>query len=344
MRLASLPLAVLAACWIGSFAVAEGATWMTSLDDATKAAASSKRPILVDFSGSDWCGWCMRLDEEVFSKPAFLEWAATKVVLCIVDFPRDPKKMTEDQRKKNQVIAEKYGVRGYPTVLVLESDGSLITRTGYRQGGPEAYVKHLDEQLANCRGWQRRLAGLASKKGPERIADAAHLFTHSAEALGDDIVKVATILFTDDERNTSGLRSDAALIIAGIPHPQAKEAEAHLAAIAANDPKKRYGFLLFTRSTEEFRQLLATAGSNKGSELSSPEVKKQAIKLYKQLKVAKSYVPNQEIAANIYMRMAVALACGGKRDTAMKALKKAGKLGVPEPMLTGYRRFIEDIR
>jgi len=318
--------------------------WMTSLDDAKRAAASSKRPILVDFAGSDWCAWCKRLDEEVFKQQEFLDWAAKKVVLCVLDFPRDPKKVTEQQRAKNQEAAELYSVRGYPTVLLLESDGTLIGRTGYRQGGARAYIQHLDEVLTNCQGWQRRLADLEVKKGPERVALAAHLFKHCAEVLGDDVVRVAAVLFTDDPKDTSDMRSDGALILAGIDHPLAKQAEAHLAAIAANDKKKRYGFLLFTRTTEEFRQLLATAGRNKGSELSSPEVKEQAVKLYKQLKAAKTYVPNQEMAANIYMRMAVALACGGKRETALKSLAKAGKLGVPEPMLTGYRRFIEDVR
>ena len=323
---------------------ASGEEWLTDYDKARTAAEKNKRPILVDFSGSDWCGWCKRLDEQVFQQPEFKEWAKENVVLCLLDFPRNPAKVSPAQKQKNQEVARSFGVRGYPTVLLLETNGTLIARTGYREGGPTKYVEHLERLLKHCRGWQKKLNSLDTLKGKARVQTAASLFKHCADALGDKIIKVAETIFRYDRKDTTGLRGDAALIVAGVESPLSKHAEKFLKSIAKKDEKKRYGFLLFTRTTNNFRDLLATAEKNKGNELGSKEVKKAAIKLYKRLKVARKFVPNKEMMANIYLRMAVALACGGRKEKARKALARAKKLGVPTPMLSGYGRFIDEVK
>lgn len=127
---------------------ADDSAWLTDFDKAQKMAADKKLPILADFSGSDWCGWCIKLDKEVFSQKAFQDYAKTNVVLLLVDFPNAKKQSTEE-KKKNQALADKYGVRGFPTVLLLKADGSVIAQTGYREGGAEKYVDHLKEVLKN---------------------------------------------------------------------------------------------------------------------------------------------------------------------------------------------------
>ncbi len=318
--------------------------WATDYDKVKTAAQNNGKPILLDFSGSDWCGWCQRLDEEVFQKEEFKKWAAKNLNLCLLDFPRNPAKVSPAQREKNQKVARSYGVRGYPTVLLLEVDGTLIARTGYREGGAAKYVEHLKGLIKHCRGWQKKLKALPDLKGKKRVLTAANLFKHCADALGDKIIKVAEIIFRYDKKDTTGLRGDAALIVAGVESPLAKHAEKFLKSIAKTDDKKRYGFLLFTRTTNNFRELLSTAEKNKGNELGSKDVKKAAIRLYKRLKVARKFVPNKEMMANIYLRMAVALACGGRKEKAKKALARAEKLGVPKPMLAGYGRFIEEVK
>ena len=123
-------------------AKAGAVTWETSFDAAKKLAAEKKLPILADFSGSDWCGWCIKLDEEVFSQPAFGAFAKDSVVLFLADFPRRTPQ-SDELKKQNQQLAEKYGIEGFPTVLLLDADGKVLAQTGYEPGGAESYVKHL---------------------------------------------------------------------------------------------------------------------------------------------------------------------------------------------------------
>lgn len=127
-------------------AVAGKALWLTSLADAKAEAAKRKVPILVDFSGSDWCGWCIKLDEEVFSTPVFKEYAAKNLVLLLVDFPR-AKPQDAGTKKQNQALVDKFGVEGFPTILLLDENEKLIARTSYQPGGGENYVKHLGKLL-----------------------------------------------------------------------------------------------------------------------------------------------------------------------------------------------------
>lgn len=121
---------------------ASGAEWLTDIDAAIKVASETGRPILVDFSGSDWCGWCIKLDKEVFSKKEFTDYAKENLVLLLVDFPKR-KKLSASAKKKNDELAEKYGVRGFPTVLLLDEKGEVLGRSGYRRGGPAKYIEHI---------------------------------------------------------------------------------------------------------------------------------------------------------------------------------------------------------
>ena len=123
----------------------ESAGTMT-FDAVRKKAAEEKKPILLSFNGSDWCPWCMKLDQEVFSKKPFQEWAQDEIVMYVADFPRK-KKLDAGTVKQNEALAEKYGVDGYPTVILIRADGTEIARTGYREGGPEKYIEHLKELL-----------------------------------------------------------------------------------------------------------------------------------------------------------------------------------------------------
>lgn len=122
--------------------VAVEAKWLTSFEEAKKVAAEKDLPILVDFSGSDWCGWCIKLDKEVFSKVEFKKYAKNNLVLFMVDFPRS-KEQPVEIKKQNEALAQQYGVRGFPTVLLLDATGQQIGKTGYQRGGPEKYIEHI---------------------------------------------------------------------------------------------------------------------------------------------------------------------------------------------------------
>ena len=129
-------------CSLAAPSLAGNDGWLTSLEAAKTEAVKRQVPILVDFSGSDWCGWCIKLDKEVFSKEEFKAYAKTDLVLLLVDFPRKSK-LPEDIKKQNDLLAEKFDVQGFPTVLLLNGQGKELARTGYMPGGAEAYVKHV---------------------------------------------------------------------------------------------------------------------------------------------------------------------------------------------------------
>lgn len=141
---AVLALVPLLAILISGACIAEESAWLTDFEQAKKEAAKRDVPILVNFSGSDWCGWCIKLDKEVFSKKEFLAYAKEDLVLFVADFP-SRKKLPEATAKQNKALQKKYRIQGFPTVLILDAEGKVTGRTGYRKGGPAAYVKHLKE-------------------------------------------------------------------------------------------------------------------------------------------------------------------------------------------------------
>ena len=123
---------------------AGAAEWMTDLPKAQAKAKAEKKLVMLDFTGSDWCGWCIKLHKEVFSKPEFEEYAKKNLVLVEVDFPRG-KQQTEELKKANQQLQKKYGIQGYPTIIVLNGEGGKAGELGYMPGGPKAFIGKLDE-------------------------------------------------------------------------------------------------------------------------------------------------------------------------------------------------------
>jgi thioredoxin-related protein len=118
--------------------------WITSYEEGQQEAKASNKLVLLNFTGSDWCGWCILLDREVFSKPQFKEYASRNLVLVEVDFPK-MKPMPEATRMRNIRLAQQYQVQGFPTIVVLNGDGQVVAEFGYMQGGPDAFIAVLDK-------------------------------------------------------------------------------------------------------------------------------------------------------------------------------------------------------
>ena len=118
--------------------------WLTSLEQAQTEAQAKNRLLLMDFTGSDWCGWCIMLDKEVFSKPEFKEYASKNLVLLELDFPK-MKKMPPEVTAQNEKLAIKYGIQGFPTVVVFDSNGKPLGALGYQAGGPQAFIAELEK-------------------------------------------------------------------------------------------------------------------------------------------------------------------------------------------------------
>ena len=133
----------------GTVSASDG--WLTDFNKAKAEAVKRDLPILVDFTGSDWCPWCIKLHEEVFSTKVFKDYAKDNFVLLVIDFPRT-KPMPQQIREQNSMLARVYGVRGFPTVLILDKNGNEVTRTGYKAVGAEtfvAYLKNIKERIAD---------------------------------------------------------------------------------------------------------------------------------------------------------------------------------------------------
>src|SRR5690606_25010862 len=107
-----------------------------------KAKAENKK-VLVNFTGSDWCGWCIRLKNEVFDQPKFVAYAREKLVLVELDFPKK-KQQTKQLRAANEGLAKQFGVKGFPTIYLLDPDGNKLLRNGYQPGGPSNYIALLE--------------------------------------------------------------------------------------------------------------------------------------------------------------------------------------------------------
>ena len=105
--------------------------WLTDFAKAKEAARERNVPILADFAGTDWCGWCIKLDSEVFSQDAFKAYAKTNLVLFLADYPRI-KQLPAQSARQNETLAQQYNIEGFPTVLVLDANGKELARSGYR--------------------------------------------------------------------------------------------------------------------------------------------------------------------------------------------------------------------
>ena len=118
--------------------------WLTDLPTAMARAQKEKKAVLLNFTGSDWCPWCKKLKSEVFDQFDFALYAAGNLVPVEVDFP-SRKKLSIDQINANYALASKYGISGYPTVILLNSEGRVLGKSGYIEGGPAAFVARIEK-------------------------------------------------------------------------------------------------------------------------------------------------------------------------------------------------------
>jgi thioredoxin-related protein len=119
--------------------------WETDYKKAQEEAKANHKLIFLNFTGSDWCGWCIRLDKAILSQPQFKDYATKNLVLVEIDFPRR-KPQSVELRKQNQQLAERYQVEGFPTLVVLNGDGKTVWRyDGYYEGGIPAFLAEIDK-------------------------------------------------------------------------------------------------------------------------------------------------------------------------------------------------------
>ena len=121
--------------------------WHTDLSKAVSISINEKKPIMLFFTGSDWCGWCIRLKKEVFNHEKFKVWSDDNIILVELDFPRR-KKLEPNILNQNRELARIFGVSGYPTCWLVEPqilENSKVNfmklgKLGYVAGGTDKWI------------------------------------------------------------------------------------------------------------------------------------------------------------------------------------------------------------
>ena len=152
--------------------IATPAGWSDDFENAQKQAREQNKDLLVAFSGSDWCGWCIRLEKEVFSQAPFTEKASESFVPVYIDHPQDKERLSPAAKRQNAPLVARYRIERFPAVLLLDTDGDIIAQTGYLEGGPENYLKAIlqlrdDGKRAPEYKAQKQLRQIP--QGPDRI-------------------------------------------------------------------------------------------------------------------------------------------------------------------------------
>jgi len=153
-------------------AMAGGKDWKTDFEAAKKQAADEKKDLLLDFTGSDWCGWCIKLNKEVFDLAPFKAGTKDSFVLVELDFPQE-KELPAALKEQNGKLQEAFAVEGFPSIYLCDASGRPYAVTGYKEGGAEAYVKHLNI-LKDVRA-KRDAAFAAADKASDDKDKAKHL-------------------------------------------------------------------------------------------------------------------------------------------------------------------------
>ena len=144
--------------FLGMFSMAVQAQdlkWYDNVDQASTIAVKAKKPLLLFFTGSDWCGWCIKLQKEVMFTPEFKKWANDNVILVELDYPRS-KQLAPEIKQQNAEMQQMFAVSGYPTVWLVKATETKtnvnfeqLGRTGYVAGGPNAWIQGANQILKN---------------------------------------------------------------------------------------------------------------------------------------------------------------------------------------------------
>lgn len=206
-------------CWAAVGRAADG--WLTSYNDALAAAERTGRPILTVFTGSDWCLHCRKLEEKVLHTDTFTRWAEDRVVLLMIDLPQQG--ISQEERQARSRVCIKYGVRSFPSTLLIGPDGGRITgQSGYTGQSAEAWVAAMDGHLPPIAGKATAPAGGADEvlssldEAVETARDAKRPILLMVSRRGDAeaTTRVAS-LFNDPEFET--LARDH-FVVANVPH------------------------------------------------------------------------------------------------------------------------------
>lgn len=182
--------------------------WFIDAEKAFEVAKKENKSVIMNFTGSDWCGWCIKLEGEVFSKREFSKEALKEFVFIKLDFPSDKSKQTKEEIEQNEKLKTKFGVSGFPSIYICDSQGRPFAKTGYQAGGPEKYLAHVKGFRQKLVERNELLALAAREKGDKK----AELLDRALQLMDQDIAtshyeEVIKEIVAIDKSNKLGLRS-----------------------------------------------------------------------------------------------------------------------------------------
>lgn len=194
----TLLVAALAALVAPAFA----AEWMSDFDAAKAKAAQENKAILADFTGSDWCGWCIRLRQAVLDTPEFEAYAKDKFVLAEIDIPQAPK-LSPEQLEKNRRLCEQYGIKGFPTILVMDAEGNVMGGFSGGKTSLQSVQAPLDKGLENIKLTQQA----ATQQGDEKLQTLVKIYNNFPASLKDNATAIRDAILALDTTDASGLKA-----------------------------------------------------------------------------------------------------------------------------------------
>lgn len=158
--------------------------WTMDYDAALKFAQKEKLPVLLNFTGSDWCSWCKLMQRNVFAQDKWAQYAQNRMVLVTLDFPRNKSLVSPEYAARNNRLQQQYGVQGYPTYIVLDSDGkTILGKLGAgREKTAESFIREVEELLLFSETEiQKTLSKLPPEKAKAYRATVEQLKTTQSE-------------------------------------------------------------------------------------------------------------------------------------------------------------------
>ena len=239
-------LFVATAAWTLTAATfAAGDLWVSDFEKAKQTAAAEGKDLLIDFTGSDWCSWCIKLRKEVFDLDAFKAAGPKNFVLVEIDFPQNKSKLSKETQEQNAKLQTKFGIQGFPSIVLTDAQGRPYAKTGYQPGGPEKYLPHLDELRAvkakRDEQWKKAEGAQGVEKAKFLAAGLKVLDEELAAQHYSKVIAEITALDPKDETGMGaamGFKSDIATLqgeigtVAGKDGPEAarKKADEFIAA------------------------------------------------------------------------------------------------------------------
>lgn len=230
--------------------------WLTNYDEAIKESTATNKYMLIVFTGSDWCPWCQKLDREVLSTDEFAEMVGSKFVFLKIDFPTHTK-ITSAQQKHNNDLKEKYGVKGFPTLIILDEKQQKINTIGYRAGGAKAYADYLQSTIADYNSYNKKLQS-AMSQSPS--SDELKTVYEQACRLGQDDDKATLMAAGQKSENPVFFLKERYRLLVQDGKISSEEAKQVRSQLSALDPSNEHGSQLsiavieYQRLAEELDQ------------------------------------------------------------------------------------------